>query len=332
MEVGGMRIAIGSATIVFLTASIIFPIVKPQSDPDAACRQRLENLAAAVTAYQVIHDGRKPGKLSDLYSEGLISSLSDFMIPGSEAALRTRADIDAQTGFTLAEPGDAPNVLVREKAPRAGRDTILAATADGKTLAIGAGTSNPIKPSAPAAAGAPSRSSGFQIGATRTEPAAGDRTPSPSGFQIGATQAGPAGSAPKVPPQAGFQIGATQAAPARQLPAGGSPASGDISSLMRASLLGTWVADGFLPGGPPYRCMVAFGDDAAFSSGVWVDGKMVEWTNGVYRLENGRLILLPEGRTPSDANVGMKNGILHLTLPNFSERLSLVRQQKPGGN
>jgi tetratricopeptide (TPR) repeat protein len=177
-----MRCAICTAAVVLLAASIFLSVAAPQSDPDAACRQRLENLAAAITTYQAIHDGRKPEKLSDLYSEGLIASLSDFVVPGSEAGLRSRADIDAQTGFTLAQPGDEPNVLVREKAPRAGKETILAATADGKILTIVAGVSNP----------APARPSGFQTGATQAGPAGSTaRTPSPSSFQTGVTRAGP---------------------------------------------------------------------------------------------------------------------------------------------
>ncbi len=179
-----MRRAICTATILFLIVSMVLPITAPQSDPDATCRQRLENLAVAITTYQAIHDGGKPEKLSNLYAEGLIANLSDFVVPGSEAGLRSRADIDAQTGFTLAQPGDDPNVLVREKAPRAGKETILAATADGKILTIMAGTSNPVS----------ARSSGFQTGTTRAGPAASAaKTPSPSGFQTGATQAGPSG-------------------------------------------------------------------------------------------------------------------------------------------
>jgi tetratricopeptide (TPR) repeat protein len=181
-----MRRAMCTAAIVFLTASMILPVATPQSDPDATCRERLERLAAAITTYQALHEGGKPQKLSDLYSEGLITSLSDFVVPGSEAVLRSRADIDTQTDFTLAQPGDAPNILVREKAPRAGKETILAATIDGKILTIMAGASNP----------APARPSGFQTGATRSGPAdSAARTPSPSGFQTGVTRAGPSDKA-----------------------------------------------------------------------------------------------------------------------------------------
>lgn len=201
-----MRRAIVTATILFLTASMVLPIAALQSDPEATCRQRLENLAAAITTYQAIHNGRKPEKLSDLYSEGLIASLSGFVVPVSEATLRTRADIDAQTGFTLAEPGDAPNILVREKAPRAGRETVLAATADGKILTIVAGVSHTVQPPATATTGTPARPSGFQTGATQAGPAGSAvKTPSPAGFQTGATRAGPSGKplTPESPAQDG---------------------------------------------------------------------------------------------------------------------------------
>jgi hypothetical protein len=328
-----MRRAMCTAAIVFLTASIILPVATPQSDPDATCRERLERLGAAITTYQAIHEGRKPENLSDLYSEGLIISLSDFVVPGSEAGLRSRADIDVQTNFTLAQPGDAPNVLVREKAPRAGRETILAATVDGNIRTIASDISSPLQ--------APAPSSGFQTGITHAGPAGSAvETPSQSGFRASATRAGPAESAARAASPSGFQVGATQAGPAESTAKSPAKASiqtgaplwiGNVPDPMQASLLGTWVVDGLTSNGPPYHCMIVFGNDGAFSSSVRVDGKIVDRMSGAYRLKDGRLILMPEGGSSFDANMQMQEGTLILALPNFSGSVPFVRQAQPGG-
>jgi hypothetical protein len=323
-----MRRAICTATIMFLTVSMVLPVAASQSDPDAACRQKLQNLAAAITTYKIIHDGRKPEKLSDLYSEGLIASLSDFVVPGSETTLRTHADIDAQTGFVMAGPGDAQTVLVREKTPRAGRGTILVATADGNILTIAAGMSNPGEPPAPATTRASARSSGFQTGATQAGPSgSAARTPSPSGFQTGATRAGPSNQAltQGAPPGGDVRpIGQPQ-------PGDGLFPAGNASSAMQASLLGSWVADGPTSTGLSYRCMVVFENAGAYSGGVWVDGKMVERLSGAYRLVGGQLILMPEGEAAFDASMRLQAGTLFLILPNFPGGVTFVRQAQPGG-
>jgi hypothetical protein len=126
--------------------------------------------------------------------------------------------------------------------------------------------------------------------------------------------------------------GAPGFAPPGNIPPGrGFPPAGNAPDPMRASLLGTWVVDGLTSNGPSYRCTIMFGDDGIFSSSVWVDGKIVERMTGAYRLEGGRLILMPVGRSPFDANMQMQDGTLILGLPNFSGSVPFVRQKNPGG-
>jgi hypothetical protein len=119
--------------------------------------------------------------------------------------------------------------------------------------------------------------------------------------------------------------------PVGQPPGGGFFPAGTAPSSMQASLLGTWVADGPTSNGSSYHCMIMFGNAGAFSSGVWVGGQMVERMSGAYRLDNGRLILMPEGGAPFDANMQMQNSALILTLPNFPGGVTFVRQAQPGG-
>jgi hypothetical protein len=308
---------------------MVLLIAAPQPDPDAVCRQKLENLAAAITTYKIIHDGRKPERLSDLYSEGLIASLSDFVVPGTESTLRTRADIDAQTGFVMAGPGDAQTVLVREKAPRAGKGTVLVATADGNILTIAASMSNPGELPAPATTGASARSSGFQTGVTQAGLAgSAARTPSTSGFQMGATQAGPSKQAltPGGAAPGGDNRPIGQPQPDDALfPAGNAP------SALQGNLLGSWVADGPTSTGSSYHCMIVFGNAGAYSGGVWVGGEMVERMSGAYRLVAGQLILMPEGEAPFDASMQLQANTLVLILPSFPGGVTLVRQTQPSG-
>jgi hypothetical protein len=58
---------------------------------------------------------------------------------------------------------------------------------------------------------------------------------------------------------------------------------------------------------------------------------MVERMSGAYRLDGGRLILLPDGGSPFDANMRMQDGALILALPNFSGGVAFVRQARSGG-
>ncbi len=116
------------------------PVIARPAMSDAGketlCRERLERLAGAIRVYRLVHDGRGPVKLSDLYYEGLVEALSDFACPASGAPAFARTEIDQRSDFTLATLAGAPDVVIRERVSRHGTGTILAATADGAVRTV----------------------------------------------------------------------------------------------------------------------------------------------------------------------------------------------------
>jgi S1-C subfamily serine protease/tetratricopeptide (TPR) repeat protein len=142
-------------------------------------------------------------------------------------------------------------------------------------------------------------------------------------------------SADRNPPMA-VSGGASGFAPPGNVPPVGRPRGGGFAppgnapSPLRASLLGTWVADGPTSNGPPFHAMMIFGDAGAFTFGVMVGGQTTERMSGAYRLDGNRLILMPEGGAPFDAGMQMRDGALTLALPNFSGGVTLVRRAQPG--
>jgi S1-C subfamily serine protease/tetratricopeptide (TPR) repeat protein/thiol-disulfide isomerase/thioredoxin len=134
------------------------------------------------------------------------------------------------------------------------------------------------------------------------------------------------------PPQAGL-AGAGGLSPSGAMPQGGGsfPPVGNGPASGPGSLLGTWIADGTLQQGQPYRCMIIFGDAGAYGLGVWIGGQQTENSGGTYQVVNGRLILQPDGAGPFDANAQMQGDQLILSLPSFSNPLTFLRQNNPGG-
>src|SRR5262245_38335880 len=99
--------------------------------PDAVCRAHLKRLGAAVRAYRLIHEDKNPGKLSDLYLEGLVESFGDFACPASGVTIAAASEIDAKTDYTLEPVPDVKDVIVHEKTARHDSGSILAVFADG---------------------------------------------------------------------------------------------------------------------------------------------------------------------------------------------------------
>lgn len=123
----------------------------PAAEP--ACRVNLERLGAAVRAYRLIHDGRSPARLSELFLEGLVNDLGQFACPASGRAPPGRPeDIDAGSSYVLAEPGPGGGgreCLVKEKASAHAAGRVLAAFADGTVDFVAGEGAASVPPAAP---------------------------------------------------------------------------------------------------------------------------------------------------------------------------------------
>ena len=127
-------------------------LVAQDSKSEAECRAHLQRLGAAVRAYQMIHDGKKATKLSDLYYDGLVDRLSDFTCPDSGTTIVAPTDIDARTDYTLDPAPDGTGALVRERTARHQENQPLAVFADGTVKPTAAATpadAPPVRPPAP---------------------------------------------------------------------------------------------------------------------------------------------------------------------------------------
>lgn len=123
-----------------------FPLLAHAQD-DSARRAQIKHLGGAIKAYGILHENKLPVKLSDLYRDGLADKLSDFVSPGSGTAITSDAEIDAKGDYTMEPVGDKKDMLVREKAPAKGGNTVLAIFADGKieALPVSGGTTEATK-------------------------------------------------------------------------------------------------------------------------------------------------------------------------------------------
>lgn len=165
----------------FLTLSLVLvaTLARAADDPEAGCRSRLRNLGGAISAYRLIHENKPPAKLSDLYLDGLVTSLEDFICPASGSSIKTDSEIDAKSDYTLEPAAGAKDMFVREKTARHG-GAPLAIFADGSIKAVG-----------PAGATAPSPSPPAVTQATASPSAA---SPSPSPTAVAQATASPASS------------------------------------------------------------------------------------------------------------------------------------------
>ncbi|MBI5687298.1 MAG: tetratricopeptide repeat protein [Verrucomicrobia bacterium] len=109
--------------------------------PDTVCRANLDQLGAGIRAYRLIHDGRNPAKLSDLYLDGLVNDLSLFACPAAAGGLTNPADVDARSHYTLEPIAGAKGTLVREKTPAHENGKVLAAFDDGSVKLVSLSTS-----------------------------------------------------------------------------------------------------------------------------------------------------------------------------------------------
>lgn len=127
-----------------------------------ARRDRLKHLGGAIRAYGILHENKPPAKLSDLYHDGLADKLSDFVCPGSGTTITSEAEIDAKSDYTMEPLADAKEMIVREKNPLPGANTVLAIFTDNsiKSLPVSAGSTAAATPATssptPAAKASPS--------------------------------------------------------------------------------------------------------------------------------------------------------------------------------
>ena len=82
-----LRVKTGPVTLLLLLCLALLSLAQ-EPNSDALRRGQLKHMGGALRAYQIIHDGKSPAKLSDLYREGLAESLSDFVRPGDPRASR----------------------------------------------------------------------------------------------------------------------------------------------------------------------------------------------------------------------------------------------------
>jgi hypothetical protein len=192
----GPRASIAMRSTAVLTLSLLacFIVLAPAAEElpnDAARTTHLKHLAGAIKGYEIIHDGKPPAKLSDLYRDGLADSLGDFVRPGSAALPSSESEIDAKSDYTMESLPELKDVLVREKNPEPGKDKLLAIAKDGAIKEVSVGKSSVAATSA-TPAGSPSPAK--RVAAATATPAASDLA-SPGPSAIAASKPSPASSA-----------------------------------------------------------------------------------------------------------------------------------------
>ncbi len=109
-------------------------------DPDA---ERLTTIAQAISAYTLVHGGKPPARLSDLYCEGYVDSIDVFGSADGKPVGRT--ELDARCAYAMEPAGaTAAGPVVRARTARAD-GTTLAAFADGavRPIRTGGGVTSP---------------------------------------------------------------------------------------------------------------------------------------------------------------------------------------------
>jgi hypothetical protein len=185
-------------TSLTLSLVLVATLARAADDPEAGCRSRLRNLGGAISAYRLIHENKPPAKLSDLYLDGLVTSLDDFVCPASGSSIKTDSEIDAKSDYTLEPVAGAKDMFVREKMARHGA-AALAIFADGS-----------IKPVGTTSGAAPSSSQPAVAQATASPSAA---SPSPSPPAVVQATASPRAASPSPSPPAVAQTTASPSLP-----------------------------------------------------------------------------------------------------------------------
>ncbi len=130
---------------------VLFSPVLAALENEAARRDHLKRLRGVITAYGLLHDGKPPGRLSDLLGENLLDGPADLIRPGSKAPAFARAEADAPAEYTLDPLPDTMDAVIREKHPLPGEADLLVAFKDGtiKPLPAPAPASDPRAPEDP---------------------------------------------------------------------------------------------------------------------------------------------------------------------------------------
>lgn len=107
------------------------------------CQEHLKTLAGAIKVYRLVHEGKNPAKLSELYYEGLVESVSVFACPASGKNLPGAQAIDELCDYELVGQGE--NWNVREKTARHAGKILDAGPAD-RTPPPAGDLSRPVSP------------------------------------------------------------------------------------------------------------------------------------------------------------------------------------------
>jgi hypothetical protein len=138
------------------------------------------------------------------------------------------------------------------------------------------------------------------------------------------------------PSDASGGIGPSDVAPPgneRFIPPGAAPVvpAPPPTTTSGIDLRGTWAATGMTTQQAPFRSVIIFGEFGLFTSETWVAFQSLGSLSGTYRLENGRLILQPEGGRPFVSNFQQDGNAIVMDVPNFAPGLRFFREAAPGG-
>ncbi|MBT3289144.1 MAG: tetratricopeptide repeat protein, partial [Victivallales bacterium] len=103
-----------------LLLAILSPRAVAQADAQAnheqQCRASLQTLGEAARLYLILHRGKLPQRMSELYTEGLVTELSGFVCPASGKTILSADQIDEQTDYEVtAKLAKPPMRLFHEK-------------------------------------------------------------------------------------------------------------------------------------------------------------------------------------------------------------------------
>ena len=120
-------------TLASLALSAGAMLAQPPAKNDS--ESNLKALARAVRIYRATHNGQNPPSLADLYYQGYIDRLANFVHPSSGALLK-RTELAEKSDYTLDPLPGADGVVVREKKAFLEDGKVLAAFADGTVRSV----------------------------------------------------------------------------------------------------------------------------------------------------------------------------------------------------
>jgi hypothetical protein len=119
-------------------------------------------------------------------------------------------------------------------------------------------------------------------------------------------------------------------APGGVSPGGQFPGFAPPAATGGVDLRGTWVATGMTAQQVLFRSVIIFGDLGLFTSDTWVGMQSLGRMSGQYRLENGRLVLQPDGGQPFAPGFQMEGETLIMDVVNFAPGVRFTRQMNGG--